>query len=348
MRLYTGKDTARMKKENYLQFTSRFLDVDEISEYDFAPKPPKELPAFPDLAAGNKAVVARRSVHAEAFNIFKIPFIDFRASINIGKIKFQRLWVKNLHTNVRMQANQHLYLDTLQLELAEGSIGARAHFNGSNPDKIYLRSRIGVNDVNIEKMLLKLDYLGQDYVINKNIKGRLSGKIRCYLQVHPDLTPLIDHSEANLDVDISNGTLINFAPMQALSSYFKDKNLNMVRFDTLRNKFTFKNGALTFPNMNINSSLGFMEISGKQALDMQMEYFLRIPLKIVTRVGFQMLFGKKQEEVDPDQVDAIEYRNKDKRVRFLNLKISGTPDDYKVSLGKAKKDVVKNRNPQAK
>jgi hypothetical protein len=68
-----------------------------------------------------------------------------------------------------------------------------------------------------------------------------------------------------------------------------------------------------------------------------MEYYLRIPLKMVTQVGFHMLFGKKQEEVDPDHVDAIEYRDKDRKVRFMNLKIIGTPDEYKVSLGKAKK-----------
>jgi hypothetical protein len=68
-----------------------------------------------------------------------------------------------------------------------------------------------------------------------------------------------------------------------------------------------------------------------------MEYFLRIPLKMVTQVGFHMLFGKKKEEVDPDQVDAIEYRDMDKRIRFMNLKITGTPDAYKVQLGKAKK-----------
>lgn len=337
MRLYTGKDTARMKKENFLQFTSKFLDVDEMSNYNFAPRAAKETPAFSDLPVGNVTVAAKPSVHAQAFNIFKIPFIDFRATLNIGKIKFKRLWLKNLHTNARMHANQHLDLDTLFVELAEGSIGARAHFNGSNPDKIYLQTRIQVTDVNLEKMLLKLDYLGQDYVINKNIKGHLTGQISCYVQVYPDLTPLIDHSEAQLDVDVRDGVLVNFAPIHALSSYFKDKNLNLVRFDTLRNKFTFKNGALSFPNMNINSSLGFMEISGKQSLNTQMEYFVRIPLKMVTQVGFRMLFGKKQEEVDPDQVDAIEYRSMDKRVRFLNLKISGTPDDYKVSLGKAKK-----------
>jgi hypothetical protein len=223
------------------------------------------------------------------------------------------------------------------MDIAEGRIAARAHFNGSDPQKIYLRSRIHVNDVNIEKMMLKLDYFGQDYVINKNIKGRLSGEIKSYVQVHPDLTPLLDHSEAQLDIAIVNGTLVNFAPIKAMSSYFKDKNLSMVRFDTLQNRLTFKDGALSIPSMNINSSLGFMEISGTQALDTHMEYFVRIPLKMVTQVGFRMLFGRKQEEVDPDQVDAIEYRDKDKRIRFMNLRISGTPDAYKVGLGKAKK-----------
>jgi Uncharacterized protein involved in outer membrane biogenesis len=336
MRLYTGKDSARMQKENYLHFASRFLDVDQMSTYDFSSKPARELPAFPDLSKGQR-VVAKRSVHADAFNIFTIPFIDFKATVDVKTIKFKRLWVKNFFANARMKTNQHLYLDTLQMDIADGNVAARGFFNGSNPEKIYLRSRIKVKEVDIEKMMLKLDYLGQDYVINKNVKGRLTGNIKCYVQVHPDLTPLFDHSEAELDLDIADGMLVNFAPMQALSSYFKDKNLNMVRFDTLRNKFTFKDGSLTFPYMNINSSLGFMEVSGKQALDMKMEYYLRIPLKLVTKVGFQMLFGKKEEEVDPDQIDAIEYRNMDKRVRFLNLKISGTPDDYKVSLGKAKK-----------
>jgi len=333
MRLYTGKDSARSQKENYLQFSSRFLDLDQLMNYRLTAE--EEAPALSEIPSST--AVAKTSAHAAAFNIFQIPFINFKAAANIGKIKYRRLWIKNAFTNIRMQANQHLYLDTLAMDIAEGRVAARAHFNGSDPQKIYLRSRIHVNDVNIEKMMLKLDYFGQDYVINKNIKGRLSGEIRSYVQVHPDLTPLLDHSEAQLDISIINGTLVNFAPIKAMSSYFKDKNLSMVRFDTLQNRLTFKDGALSIPAMNINSSLGFMEISGTQALDTHMEYFVRIPLKMVTQVGFRMLFGKKQEEVDPDQVDAIEYRDKEKRIRFMNLRISGTPDAYKVGLGKAKK-----------
>ena len=338
MRLYTGKDTTRMKKENFLQFTSRFLDVDEMSSYNFAPSKGKKSAAREDsLAAIAASNPTQPTVHAEAFNIFKIPFIDFRATIKIGKIKCQKLWLKNVYTNARMQADHFLFLDTLHVDIAEGTVRARGYLDGRNAEKIYLKSTIKLDDVNLEKMLLKLDYLGQDYVINKNITGRLTGEVTSYVQVHPDFTPLVQNSEAQLDVDIRDGVLINFAPIQALSSYFKDKNLNKVRFDTLRNQITFKNGAVTFPKMNVNSSLGYMEFSGTQQLNMQMEYFLRIPLKMVTNIGFKMLFGKKEEEVDPDQVDAIQYRNMDKRVRFVNLKITGTPDDYKVSLGKSKK-----------
>jgi hypothetical protein len=186
-------------------------------------------------------------------------------------------------------------------------------------------------------MLLKLDYLGQDYVINKNVKGHITGQINGYMRVHPDLTPMMDQSEAQLDINIFNGELTNFAPMSAMASYFKDKNMSKIRFDTLRNVLTFKNNTLNIPTMNINSSLGFLEFSGTQSLDMKMAYYVRVPLKMVTSVGFNMLFHKKKEEVDPDQVDAIEYRDKDKRIRFMNLTITGTPDNYKVGLGKPKK-----------
>ena len=57
---------------------------------------------------------------------------------------------------------------------------------------------------------------------------------------------------------------------------------------------------------------------------------------MVTQVAFKKLFGKKQEEVDNDQVDAIQYREKDKKIHFINLKITGTPDEYKMGLGRAK------------
>ena len=334
LRLYTGKDSVRSKKENYLQFSSRFLDLNQLMNY--AETATDEMGPQPRDSTMLTTGVSTSASHAAAFNIFSIPFINFNATVDIGKIRYRHLGLKNLSTKLRMTDSQQLYLDTFGVAVAGGRIGARAHFNGRDPNKIYLKSRIRVNDVDLEKLMLKLDYLGQDYVINKNIRGRLSGQVKCYVQVHPDLTPIMDHSEAQIDVNIYDGELMNFAPIQAMSTYFSNKNLNMVRFDTLRNILSFKNNTLSIPSMNINSSLGYLEISGNQGMDKHMEYYLRIPLKLVTQVGFRKLFGKKPEEVDPDQVDAIQYRDMDKKIHFINLKITGTPDDYKMALGKSK------------
>jgi hypothetical protein len=162
--------------------------------------------------------------------------------------------------------------------------------------------------------------------------------VKSYVQVHPDLVPIMSNTKAEMTLNIYNGSLVNFAPMQAMASYFKDKNLHQIRFDTLQNKLTFTNGVLDIPAMDINSSLGYIQVSGKQSLDLSMEYYVRVPMKMVTKVGFSALFNRKQEEVDMNQVDEVEFIDKDKKIAFMNLKVTGTPDgNYEVGLGKSKK-----------
>jgi hypothetical protein len=42
--------------------------------------------------------------------------------------------------------------------------------------------------------------------------------------------------------------------------------------------------------------------------------------------------------VDLNQVDEIEYVDKDRKIAFMNLKVTGTPDgNYQVGLGKDKR-----------
>lgn len=332
LRLYNGKDTVMKKRTNYLYFNSRFLDIDQLTGYSFAP-----AANSPTTTVATAAKKPDSSGHRKAYNIFEMPFPVFEVKADVGRMKYNKLFIKGLTTRLRVQENHYVYLDTLGMQVADGALGIRGYLNGSDPKKIYFRSRIRVNDIDLEKMMIKLDHFGQDLVINKNIKGRMTGNIKSHVQLHPDFVPLISDTKAELDVAIYNGSLVDFAPMQAMSGYFKDKNLRNVRFDTLRNVLTLTNGQLNIPAMNINSSLGFIEISGKQSLDTKMEYYLRIPMKMVTSVGFKAIFGRKESEVDMDQVDEIEYRDKDKKVRFMNVKVTGTPDNFKVGLGKAKK-----------
>ena len=140
-----------------------------------------------------------------------------------------------------------------------------------------------------------------------------------------------------MDVKVLNGRLKNYGPMLALSDYMGDKNLRNIRFDTLQNHLDINKGAINIPSMTIESSIGHMELSGTHDYNQNIDYYLRIPWKTVRKAAWQKLFGSKKDSVvDQQQEDEIVEVDPNKKVKYLNLKIKGSIDDYKVSLGKKK------------
>ena len=87
--------------------------------------------------------------------------------------------------------------------------------------------------------------------------------------------------------------------------------------------------------MKINTSLGFVEISGTQNSDYSYEYYLKVPWRMITKVGASKLFGKKKEEINPDEEDEIIYAKEDKKIRYINIQITGDLEDYQIKLKKA-------------
>jgi hypothetical protein len=318
MDYFMGNDSTFQMKDNFLSLESKALDLDALMNYE--------------------ATSQEDTNHAEAFNIFAIPFKDMSFSADIKKLNFHTYWLTNFKMKARSTQNHYLYVDTLALAAADGILGLSGYFNGSDSNKIYFSSKMVVDKLDMDKLLLKFENFGQDYFINENLHGKVSGTIDSKLLVYPDFTPIIDKSEAKLNLTIYEGSLVNFAPLTAMSSYFKDKNLNLVRFDTLQNELNLSNGVLNIPKMRINSSIGFMELSGTQSLDLSMDYYLSVPLSLVTKVGFQSLFtGKNKEDVSPEQQDAIVYADDGKKIRYLNINLKGTPNDFEVKLRKDKR-----------
>ncbi len=315
---FLGTDPAKQGSTNYLNIRSKRLDIDQLVEY----------PAPEEKAA-----------HEDAFNIFTITFPNLTLAADIGQLKYQRYQLKDLHTRLRIQEDHYLYVDTLHMGIAGGQLAMKGYFNGSNPEKIYFHSNLTANQLDLDALMIKMDNFGQDVLVNENLHGRLSGNIRSTFRMHPDFTPITSESEAHMELMVTNGSLENFAPILAFSDYFKDKNLRMIRFDTLENTFDLQEGVLYIPSMLINSSIGFLELSGQQSLDLTMTYFLRIPLKLVTQVAWRKLFGgKSQEEVDAEQIDEIDEVGDVNKIRFVNIRISGTPDDYSIQLGRDKSE----------
>jgi len=244
--------------------------------------------------------------------------------------------IKAFKGNLRTTTDHYIHIDHLNMDLAGGHFNIDGYFNGSNPNLIYFSPDMTIQNVDLDQLMFKFDNFGQDHIVSENLHGRFSGKITGKIHMHTDLVPKIDDSEIHMDVDVTHGRLENFALLHYMSEYFQNKNLDNVFFDTLANHLDLVNGEMIIPKMQINSSLGHMEISGKQTLEGQMEYYLRIPWKMITQSASSRLFGKKNiEEVSEDQVDAIQYGSD--KTKYVNIKIVGDDNGYKFSLGKDKR-----------
>ncbi|QCK16613.1 AsmA family protein [Mangrovivirga cuniculi] len=261
------------------KLTAPRLDFDQLFAYNPPPDDQKMTPED----------------HEAGFNIFEVPFSNMDFSFDIGHLNYHRYLLDDFVLKGRMKENHYIYIDTMSLKAAGGKVDLNGYFNGSDPKAIYFSPKMQVSNVDLDKLLFKFENFGQDHLVSENLHGKLSGTINGKIHMHADMIPIIDDSELHMDLKVVNGSLNHYPAFDALSDYFGDKNLSNVRFDTLQNKLDLNNGYLNIPSMNINSTIGFFEISGKQNMDLEMEYYLRIPLQVVTKAGMQKLFGKKKK-----------------------------------------------------
>jgi len=257
--------------------------------------------------------------------------------LDVEQFIYHKLEFQDIHSRFRTTHDHYIYVDTMSMRAAGGEFFMSGYFNGSDPERIYLKPTLKVIRADIDQLLLKYENFGQDEVLSDYIHGNLSADITGHIRMYPDMVPDIDQSEIHMDVEILDGSLENYEPVLMLSDYMGDKNLSNVQFDTLQNHMDITNGTITIPNMTIESTLGHYELSGEQSMAGTLEYYIRIPWKIIKQGVRYKLFGpKKVEEGDPETDEIIE-KDPDKKTRYLNLRVIGTLDDYDIQLRKKRK-----------
>ncbi len=328
MNYYLGEDQSIKMRDNYLEVSADYIDYDALFNFELSPSLAIGVDASPteDVAA-----------HAEAFNIYELPFTNMRFKADIAHFMYHRIDLQNIKADLRTTPDHYIYVDTLTMDAAGGNIRLNGYFNGSDPKHIYMQPDLVMTDVDLEKLLFKFENFGQDHLVSENLQGKLTSRIRGKIRVYPDMVPDLDQSSIEMDVKVLNGKLKNYDPMLALSDYMGDKNLRNIRFDTLKNSLAIDKGKINIPAMTIESTIGHMELSGTHDNNQNIDYYLRIPWETVRKATWQKLFVSKKDSVlDQDKVDEIVEVDPNRKTKFLNLKVQGTIDDYKISLRKKK------------
>ncbi|MFP4846681.1 AsmA-like C-terminal region-containing protein [Winogradskyella sp. PE311] len=326
MSYYIGSRDSINKTNNLLRLKSDYIDFDAL--FKFNPEPPKKAVVSNELSDVKS--------HADAFNIYELPFTDMTFNIDVKRLKYHRIDLKNIEGQLRTTKNHYIYVDTLNLNSAGGSFKLSGYFNGSDPKHIYFKPSMYIQNADIDRLAYKFENFGQDHLVSENLHGRLTSTITGTIRVYPDLVPDLDQSEVHMNVKILEGRLENYEPMALFSDYIGNKNLKKIKFDTLQNSIDITNGKITIPSMTVESTIGHMEISGTHDSDHNIEYYLRIPWKTVRKASLYKIFGNKKKADSVYSEETIVKVDKTKKTRYLNLKIIGSVDDYDISLGKKK------------
>ncbi len=323
---FLGRNDSLRKKQNEVILRSNHLNLNEILAIKYNPQ------------VGEDVIVETKTSEEPPFSISSIPFMDFLLDCDVKHFEYLDYQMDRIKGSIQMSKSGTIDFKRCGFDMAGGKLRLSGLLDARDSNNIIFTPRLFIKDLVLDKTLAKFQNFGQDYILSENLSGILNAKIKGSIPLHKDMTPKMEKTDLTLDIQILDGELRNYKPLQEFASFFGDKNLNRIKFDTLDNVFILKNNTISIPWMTINSSLGFIEVAGEQAMNeaMDLEYYLKIPLKLVTNVAYQKLFKRKKEEIDPEQEDDIQYRG-EKKIAYINIKMMGNMDDFSIALGKDKR-----------
>ncbi len=191
--------------------------------------------------------------------------------------------------------------------------------------------------INIQELFTAFNNFAQNFIVDKNIKGKLNGTIGFYAQWDSTLRFLPKTLEANGKLEITDGELVQFEPMMKLSKYINVDELRVIHFKTLRNDIHIQDRTVTIPEMDIHSSAFNISAAGQQTFDNLFEYRINVLLS-------EVLFNKARKK--KKEMDEFLVEDDPKSQTTIPLIIAGTPDDFYVKFDRKRAFSLTKRNTE--
>jgi hypothetical protein len=193
-----------------------------------------------------------------------------------------------------------------------------------HPDKSFTgRGTFDLAGVDVNEAFTTFHNFGQGFLKAENIAGSLSGSISLVLPVDSLLRPDMSGLTAEGKYVLTDGALIDFDPVKALSSFISLSELENIKFSQLENDFFIRKSNFYVPVMDVSSSAVDLSVNGKHSFGNEYEYHVKMRLS-------EILSNKaRKNRTLSDEFGEIEDDGLG-RTSVL-LKIVGKGEDVKVS-----------------
>ncbi len=195
----------------------------------------------------------------------------------ISKLNFNKFNATQIQSDLWLHKKQ-LTIKHMRFNSMKGSIIGNAFIDASRDDKILISCEATLSDVDINSMFYAFNNFGQNEITEKNLKGDLNAQVSFASTWTPELSIEEENIFASAAITIENGELLDYEPINELSSFLKVRDLSHIQFATLKNNIEIRNKTIFIPEMEINSSAINLFVNGKHSFDNSIDYRIRVLL----------------------------------------------------------------------
>ncbi|WBA41256.1 AsmA-like C-terminal region-containing protein [Hymenobacter canadensis] len=246
--------------------TSRLLDFDQLLRLT--------TPAGPAAATGAGAP-------GSGSYEFRLPTqLALNVRAQVERLRFRRFRGRQLRGTIRLQ-QQVLSAPSLTVRAAGGQVSFRGTLDARQPLLLHLHSTISCRQLPLDSLFYTFEDFGQQFITARHLRGALTATAESDLYFDGGLTPLTNRLEAELNLQVRNGELNNFEPLQKLSMIAGRERLRHLRFAELTTPVYIQSRTVYLPEMEIRSNVraaSLIRVTGTHTFDQQMDYHLNIPI----------------------------------------------------------------------
>lgn len=225
-------------------------------------------------------ILANKAEDKTGASKYKLKFsehINVNLNCEIEQLHFRNFEAKEIKGIVKLK-DKKMIVDPIVFSTMNGSVMTSGVVDGSDTSKITVTCFSEINRINISQMFYEFENFGQATITNKNIKGIATSKIQFTSELTPELDMNLNKLYSDIDLNIENGELNNVESMKSLSRFIDLKELENVRFATLRNQIEIKNQMIHIPRMEVRSSALDLTASGTHSFDNKINYRVKLAL----------------------------------------------------------------------
>lgn len=211
---------------------------------------------------------------------YKLKFsehINVNLNCEIEQIQFRNFEAKEIKGIVKLK-DKKMIVDPVVFSTMNGSVMTSGVVDGSDTSRITVTCFSEINKISISQMFYEFENFGQSTITNKNIKGIATSKIQFTSELTPELDMNMDKLYSDIDLNIENGELNNVESMKSLSRFIDLKELENIRFATLKNQIEIKNQMIHIPRMEVRSSALDLTASGNHSFDNKINYRVKLAM----------------------------------------------------------------------